>query len=207
MSFFDKLQFWKKSDDLSSDPFSSDADSSFSGADDSTNQSISDKNFSQGELPPLDSSSQQTGSADFENDPGFMDPNAHASGDNTPTDDNQPQPNQYPQEGQSQAGQPQQNNSDDTVMMSSDEGDRPIGKELADKYINSESRYDVSQNKNQRQATNQPSQQTSNSKKPIEHSLELINIKLDSLKNALDAISQRLIKVENELEKESRRRW
>lgn len=206
MGFLDKLQFWKKShsDDLFSDVGDQNMnfDNSFTGTDEQSgfSQGVDSQGVTgeQGELPPLDRSNndpqQQSGqqfdpSMQGQNQGQFVDPNAHM---------NQQQQAQNPQQS------PQQQGDGNQVTMQTENGERKIGKQLAEEYMNHQSRSSQGAAAQQQQG-----QQNSGNGNPpsIEHSLELVNVKLDSLKNALDAMSQRLLKIENELEKERKRNW
>ncbi|MGM5480861.1 MAG: hypothetical protein ACQESE_00455 [Nanobdellota archaeon] len=218
MSFLDKLQFWKHSekDDMFSDSGSDmDFDTSFTGANEQSgfSQGMDSQGVTgqSGDLPPLDMSSndpQQQAGQNYDpmqqnmNSDSFVNPNAHL---------NQPQA-----QDQNQQQFPQQQTGSEQVTMATDDGERKIGKQLAEEYMNHQSRYEQGASGQQNisgpdsvQQGNQgmASQQGYGGKPTLEHSLELINVKLDSLKNATDAIAQRLLKIENEIEKERKRTW
>lgn len=205
MGIKDKLQFWKRSSEDSfsgSDDFSKDLDQSFTGSD--AQNGFSDQGVTgqgnPGDIPPLDMSSQQ-------DDQAFMDPNQaqqmpqSQQQDTNPYLQQQSGPSFPAQDPQSQQGMQQP----DQVTMQTENGEKNIGRGLAEEYIrNSEERQSQQQRGQQAQAM----QQSQSGQKPsLEHSLELINVKLDSLKNAIDAMSQRLLKLENDVDKERKRSW
>ncbi|MFW6378398.1 MAG: hypothetical protein ACOCZV_00065 [Nanoarchaeota archaeon] len=206
MGIKDKLQFWKRSSEDSfsgSDDFSKDLDQSFTGSD--AQNGFSDQGVTgqgnPGDIPPLDMSSQQ-------DDQAFMDPNQaqqmpqSQQQDTNPYLQQQSGPSFPAQDPQSQQGMQQP----DQVTMQTENGEKNIGRGLAEEYIrNSEQR----ENQNQQGVRRPPgtAQSQQGHTPSVEHSLELINVKLDSLKNAMDAISQRLLKLENDIEKERKRSW
>ena len=217
MGFFNKLQFWKKS----SDDFLPDSGDASGGYDSSFTGTPEQSGFSQGnseqgmtgqqagDLPPLDMSSNDPQQQYAQNyNPGaqgqeaqgqFIDPNSHMG---------QQQQAQDPFQNQQS---PQQQSANDQVTMSSDDGDRRIGKHLAEEYMKHQRQesgpgFHGSGSGVQASANQNPGSKGSGGG-TIEHSLELINVKLDSLKNGMDAMSQRLLKIENDLEKERKRNW
>ncbi|MFP4119103.1 MAG: hypothetical protein ACLFTH_03550 [Candidatus Woesearchaeota archaeon] len=210
MGFFDKLQFWKKSsDDFFTESANSGIDESFTGANEQSayshgNHDSGISGQQAGELPPLDMSGndpQQQYAQNYnpnlteqDSQGQFVDPGAHMN------------QQQGQEQMQSQPQFQQQMATDDQVTMTTENGERRIGKHLAQEYM-----------KHQRQDQGSTSQETggqqntgvqgSASHSSLGHSLELINVKLDSLKNAMDAMSHRLLKIENDLEKERKRHW
>ncbi len=206
MGIKDKLQFWKRSSEdsfLESDDFSKDMDQSFTGFD--AKEGFSDQGVTgqgnPGDIPPLDMSSQQ-------DDQAFMDPNQAQQMSQSQHQDINPYLQQqsgpsFPaQDPQSQQGMQQP----DQVTMQTENGEKNIGRGLAEEYIrNSEQREGQNQQGVWQPTSTAQSQQGRTSS--VENSLELINVKLDSLKNAMDAISHRLLKLENDIEKERKRSW
>lgn len=184
-NFIDKLQFWKRHEDFSFN----DTSSSFPNTTDTTA-------FSSG-LPPLDASvnnssaSAQDSFGDSSGQSSF-DPLSAPSADSDPfasstsshlTSSSNPLNSFAPQRGQASSS--------------------PLGKQLAREYIGQKDPLQPSWSD---QTTQQTQTKNTMSSSTNEQSMELVQLKLDAIRSELNAMSQRMIKIEHMLEQQQKKR-
>lgn len=193
MSFMDKVKFWKKDDDFSfdsSDSFGSSFDplGSSSGSDpfalppDTSSSGLPPNPFSSNESQdPLASDSEFS---TYANDSRFGEPSASQSSQSFGSSTAPPPP-------------ASQESSRDPFArpVPPPNSQASVGKSLAHNYIQQQSGTAPS-----------PSQQSSSAKFQAGSETEMISLKLDAIRSELNAVSQRLMRLEHLVEEQNKRR-
>lgn len=185
MSFADKLQFWKKhNDDFSSDQPDPLADTMT----DKGSEHLSDP---QTGLPPLDESSvpKSTYGQDSlsSSDPLSSPADPFASTEQTPDS----------------FGSSTQSSSANPFSTPSSQQKGSVGKRLASDYMSKENESLAPSWGDSRPQTQGPSSQQ---KSTQEHDMEVMQLKVDAIRSELNAMSQRLIKIEHLLEEQKKKK-
>lgn len=191
MSFMDKVKFWKKDDDFSFDNSSSANsfnDSSFGDSSMSSNDPFaSSSDPSSSGLPP----DPMSGSSDDM----FSDPMSGSSSDNFGTGSfGQSSTSSSQQFGTSSNTGSSQSSQDPFARPTPPPKSPSVGQSLAHNYIQQEQGHSVT-----------PSPQSSQSTKPSSET-EMVSLKLDAIRSELNVVSQRLMRLEQLVEAQNKKR-
>jgi hypothetical protein len=199
MSFMDKVKFWKKDDEFSFNDSSDFGSDSFSSSADASVNSFADPSSSG--LPPdpmLGGSSSDPYSSDFLGDSASSDPyssNSMGSGSSNSYNSKQSQSYRDPIDSSS-ASDPfgsSQNTQDPFARPTAPPKQATIGQSLAHKYMQGE------------QQSAAPVSLPSNPLKPGSE-IEMISLKLDAIRSELNAVSQRMMRLEHLIEEQNKKR-
>jgi len=182
-NFIDKLQFWKRHEDFSFN----DTSNSFSNTADATD-------FSTG-LPPLDASANNPSALSQDS---FGDPSAQSSFD--PLSASSADSTSFASPASSHPSS-SSNSMDSSAPQKAQASSPPLGKQLARDYIGQKDPLQPSWSGQTTQQTQNKTSSFSN-----EQSMEVVQLKLDAIRSELNAMSQRMIKIEHLLEQEQKKR-
>jgi len=195
--FIDKLQFWKKQDDYSfndsSDPFASSSPSSSPSPSANTTT-----DYSSG-LPPLDASANDPSALPQDS---FGAPSESSSFDPLSGSSQTADPFASSAPPSSHSSSPSSSPVDSFMPARGSPQTPPLGKQLAQDYIEKTDSLQPSWS-GQVSSSSPSSQQAPQSK---DQSMELLQLKIDAIRSELNAMSQRMIKIEHLLEDQKKKR-